>query len=149
MLSKANVGIAGEMRVCAELLKKGYDASVILGNAKATDIIVTGEAGRFLRIEVKTSKNGRNFMTGFFPKYTDPEKMHPDIWIFYMPDKNLSENGDRFFIASHKEVESMQLKVNKGSKTEKGKGADNIPLKIIADGDYENRWTLISAKLQS
>jgi len=143
-MDKNNIGLAGELRVCAELLKKGFQASITFGNAKATDIIVTSKSGRYLRVEVKTSKNGRNFMTGFFPKYTDPTKLHPDIWIFYLPDKELSESGDRFFIATHREVEEMQLVVNKGNKTEKGKGADNIPLKVMTNYRYESRWDTIS-----
>jgi len=80
-MKKEHIGLAGEMRVCAELLKKGYAASITFGNAKATDIIVTGDHGHYLRIEVKTSKNGRNFVTGYYPKYTDPAKRHPDLWI--------------------------------------------------------------------
>ena len=68
---KYQLGLAGEMRVCSELLKKGYDASIVFGNAKSTDIVVT-EGNKLLRIEVKTSQTGRNFVTGFFPKYTNP-----------------------------------------------------------------------------
>jgi hypothetical protein len=81
-------------------------------------------------------------MTGFFPKYTDQLKTHPDLWVFYLPDKELSSSGDRFFVATHLEVEEMQLVVNKGNKTEKGKGkgADNIPLKVMLNCTHEDRW---------
>jgi hypothetical protein len=68
--------------------------------------------------------------------------MHPDLWIFYLPDADLTENGDRFFIATHAEVEELQLIVNKGNKTEKGRGADNIPLKLLSNDKYESRWQL-------
>jgi len=139
-MEKNNIGLAGEMRVCAEFLKKEYQASITFGNAKATDIIITGAKGRYLRVEVKTSKNGKNFMTGFFPKYTDPSRTHPDIWVFYLPDKELSSSGDRFFIATHAEVQEMQLVVNKGNKTESGKGADNIPLKVMLNYSHEDAW---------
>ncbi|MEA1952105.1 MAG: hypothetical protein U9N87_12015 [Planctomycetota bacterium] len=141
------IGLAGEMRVCAELLKKGYTASITFGNAKATDIIITGSKNLFLRIEVKTSKNGRNFVTGYFPKYTDPTKKHPDVWVFYLPDKELSTSGDRFFIATHEKVGAMQLQVNKGVKTEPGKGCDNIPRKIIETHKIENQWDLFQKLL--
>ncbi|MCC5849973.1 MAG: hypothetical protein JJU29_17950 [Verrucomicrobia bacterium] len=149
IMEKNNIGLAGEMRVCAEFLKKGYQASITFGNAKATDIIVTSPAGRYLRVEVKTSKNGRNFMTGFFPKYTNPSKPHPDLWVFYLPDKDLSTSGDRFFVATHDEVEEMQLIANKGNKTEKGKGADNIPLKVILEFSHEDAWTKTTRLLNS
>ena len=69
---KTNIGLAGEMRVCAEFLKRGYNASITYGNAKATDIILLGAGGKYLRIEVKTSFNGRNFVTGYFQKYSQP-----------------------------------------------------------------------------
>jgi hypothetical protein len=141
-MKKEYIGLAGEMRVCSELLKKGYSASITFGSAKATDIIITSPEGRYLRVEVKTSKNGRNFVTSYYPKYTDPERQHPDLWVFYLPDKNLSENGDRFFIVTHEEVAEMQLSVNKGIKTQRGKGVDNIPLAVIEQYGCEGRWHL-------
>lgn len=138
------------MRVCSELLKRGLSASITFGNAKATDIIVMGQNNRFLRIEVKTSKNGRNFVTGYYPKYSNPTT-HPDIWVFYLPSKELKISGDRFFIVTHEEVGKLQLYVNKGKKTEKGEGCDNIPLKFfVQEGkkfEDEERWNLFEKKL--
>lgn len=139
---KEMIGLAGEMRVCAELLKKGYMAAITHGNAKATDILITGPANRFLRVEVKTSKNGKNFVTSYFPKYADLERTHPDLWVFYLPNKKLSADGDRFFLATHEQVERIQLIVNKGCRTEKGQGCDNIPLKELLKHDLEDKWTL-------
>jgi hypothetical protein len=143
------IGLAGEMRVCSELLKRGLCASITFGNSKATDIIVVGQNNRFLRVEVKTSKNGRNFVTGYYPKYSNPTT-HPDIWIFYLPCKELKMSGDRFFIATHEEVGELQLYVNKGKKTEKGKGCDNIPLKLFVQEQkkFEERWNLFEDKLK-
>ncbi len=146
-MSKHMLGIAGEFRVCAELLKKGFQASVTFGNNKATDIIVAGENHKFVRVEVKTSKNQKNFVTGYYPKYTDLEKIHPDIWVFYSPDKELSTTGDRFFIATHDEIGKLQLVVNNGNKTEKGGGVDNIPLSKIPP-EFENRWHLLEELLK-
>ncbi|WP_158084226.1 hypothetical protein [Marispirochaeta aestuarii] len=37
---KHRLGIAGEYRVLSELLLRGCDASITLGNAKGTDILV-------------------------------------------------------------------------------------------------------------
>lgn len=141
-MHKDNIGMMGEMRVCAELLKQGYSASITFGNAKATDIMITNDEGRYLRVEVKTSKNGRNFVTSYYPKYTDPTKQHPDMWVFYLPDSQLSVNGDRFFLATHEEVAEIQLVVNKGNKTLSGQGVDNIPLKVLETYPYEGRWDL-------
>lgn len=147
-IEKSMIGLVGETRVCAELLKKGHLASVTHGNAKATDILILGKTKRFLRVEVKTSVNGRNFVTGYFPKYTDASSLHPDLWVFYLPDKDLSTGGDRFFIASHKQVGEFQLEVNKGRKTLKGQGCDNIPLKLLLEKGIEDKWNLVSQQLE-
>lgn len=97
-LDKSQIGMAGEMRVASELLKRGYNASITFGNAKATDIVVLGEKNRFLRVEVKTSKSRHNFVTGYYPKYTDPKKVHPDVWVFFMPDGEANSDGDVFYL---------------------------------------------------
>lgn len=146
-MDKYLLGMAGEMRVCAELLKKGHLANIMAGNAKATDIIIANDKNRFIRIEVKSSRNGRNFVTGYYPKYNDPSKMHPDLWIFYLPDKALSSNGDRFFIATHRKVGEIQLIVNKGNKTLSGKGVDNIPLKLLEEHQCEDDWSVVDETL--
>lgn len=141
-MNKYQIGMAGELRICAELLKNGYESFVLHGNAPATDIVILGENRKYLRVEVKTSRNGRNFVTGYYPKYTDDARLSPDLWIFFLPAKDLSETGDRFFIASHEEVSRMQLIVNKGNKTLKGQGCDNIPLKELQNHGVENDWDL-------
>ena len=146
---KGQIGLAGEMRVASELLKNGYNASITFGNAKATDIVVFGDKNRFLRVEVKTSKNQRNFVTGYYPKYTNPSQTSPDIWVFYLPDKQARSDGDKFFILNHEEVAELQLIVNKGNKTEKGKGCDNIPLRLLLENKdkFEDRWNLFKEVL--
>lgn len=146
---KGQIGLAGEMRVASELLKNGYNASITFGNAKATDIVVFGDKNRFLRVDVKTSKNQRNFVTGYYPKYTNPSQTSPDIWVFYLPDKQARSDGDKFFILTHEEVAELQLIVNKGNKTEKGKGCDNIPLRLLLENKdkFEDRWNLFKEVL--
>lgn len=132
------------MRVASELLMRGYQASITFGNAKATDILITGNNNRFLRVEVKTSKNGKNFVTGYYPKYSDGTSRSPDIWVFYLPHKDADTGGDRFFMLTHQETGELQLVVNKGVKTERGKGCDNISLAMLEQERdlYENRWSL-------
>jgi len=67
--------------------------------------------------------------------------------VFYLPDKHVSTQGDRFFIATHEQVGEFQLVVNKGNKTLAGKGVDNIPLKLILEQDIEDKWDLIGRML--
>ena len=147
---KGQIGLAGEFRVASEILRRGHLANVTFGNAKATDIVVIGSQNRFIRIEVKTSKNNRSFVTGYYPKYTSPKETQPDLWVLYLPNKGMSSDGDRFFLLTHSEIGELQLIVNKGVKTEKGKGVDNIPLKVLLEHrtDSENRWELIESLLE-
>jgi len=148
-MDKDMIGLAGEMRVASELLKRGYQAYITFGNAKATDIVVTGDSNRFIRIQVKTSINRKNFVTGYYPKYTDPNSIGPDIWVFYLTHKDVSSGEDRFFILTHEEVGDLQFRVNKGKKTERGKGCDNIPLKFLEQekSKHEGLWEKISKSL--
>ena len=146
---KQRLGLYGEYRVLAELLRNGYNATLTMGNAKATDIVVFSEKNKYLRIEVKTSKNLRNFVTGFFPKYTDPNKIHPDIWIFFIPGY-INQKEDVFYILTHQQVREAQLIVNKGNQTQKGKGVDNISIKRLEENykDSKNNWLLINLELE-
>src|SRR5215210_1537987 len=49
-------GLAGEFFVLAELLKRGYQASFTLGNAKTVDIFASDpKTGKTVRIQVKTN----------------------------------------------------------------------------------------------
>ena len=42
-IGKQQLGMAGEFSVCAELLKRGHNASITMGNAKAVDIVILKE----------------------------------------------------------------------------------------------------------
>lgn len=142
-IPKSLQGILGETRVCAEILKKGLNAAITHGNSKAADLLAFGPDGRYIRVEVKTSYNGKRFVTGYYPKYSNPEALHPDVWVFYLPDKQLSACGDRFFITTHAEAGRLQLDVNRGRKTIGGGGVDNIPLSKLTGTGAENAWIVI------
>lgn len=150
-IDKYLIALAGEMRVAAEILRRGFLANVTHGNAKATDIIILGPDGKFLRVEVKTSRNQRNFVTSYYPKYTDNSDSEPDLWVLYLPNKDGDSDGDRFFIFTHEDIGQLQLVVNKGNKTLPGKGVDNIPLKrLLAEcPESEGRWSLIQQIFES
>lgn len=145
-VDKGQIGLAGEFRVASEILRRGFSANITFGNAKATDIVVLGSRNRFIRVEVKTSRNNRNFVTSYFPKYSEPSNSEPDLWVLYLPNKDGMSDGDRFFLLTHEEVGGLQLIVNKGNKTERGKGVDNIPLKVLLENrsDSEDRWNLLA-----
>ncbi len=138
--------MAGEYSVAAELNKRGFNASITLGNAKAADIIITKDLGDvkiFKSIEVKTSRESR-IVTSFFPKYSDKSKSHPDYWVIVHID-----DSERFhyYILTHEELGHIQMVRNnmdtwapipKGTK----RGCDNILLSSISQ--FENKWDKIT-----
>lgn len=147
---KNRLGLAGEYRVLSELLLKGYDATLTMGNAKGTDIIVFGEDKKFIRIEVKTSKNGSNFVTGYFPKYTDRSYTDPQVWVLFLPKEINKLEEDVFYVLTHSKVRELQLIMNKGKQTKKGEGVDNISRKLLRDNEVSmGTWEVINKALKS
>ncbi len=145
---KQALGLYGDYRVLAELILRGYSASITMGNTKGTDLIILDKTGKFLRVEVKTSKNLKNFVTGYFPKYKDKNFNDPDIWVFYLPGYFI-KSEDLYYILTHQQVREAQLIVNKGNETKAGKGVDNIPIKILESyfPNSKNNWEVIETLL--
>ena len=137
--AKHFLNLSGEYGVCSELLKRGIDASVTLGNKKATDIIIIKDNRAYV-VEVKTT-NKNKIVTSFFQKYTTRDTTpHPDFWVFMFidPATNLSE----YYVLTHEEVAKEQMKVNQMTKWEAVKGGvDNIKLPQLEP--YKNKWETI------
>ncbi len=134
---KYNLSMAGEYGVCAELSKRGFDASITFGNMKATDIVVV-IGTELRRIEVKTTRSNK-FVTGFFQKYFDPSQYHPNYWVLVHID---SQNNSRFFILTHQEMGDVQMQRNGKNTWEPNPGGvDNVLLKHIVQ--FENMWSKI------
>lgn len=136
---KQLLGMAGEYSVCAELLKRGYNASITMGNAKAVDIVVFMQDKTYRKIEVKTSQ-GSSIVTNFFQKYFDKSQGdHPDFWILVHIDSLLNS---RYFILTHEQMGNIQMSSNKMNNWEKvEKGCDKVLLVDLAQ--FENRWEKI------
>ena len=136
---KQRLSMEGEYCACAELLKRGHNASITMGNAKAVDIIVLMEDKTYRRIEVKTSRNTR-FVTSFFQKYYDRSlPLHPDFWILVYID---NDNQSHYYMLTHIEMGDLQMKRNKMNAWEKIRGCDNVLLKDIEQ--FEDTWEKIS-----
>lgn len=137
-IEKQRLGLAGEYSVCAELLKRGFDASITYGNTKAVDIVVFHQDKTFKRIEVKTSQNKR-FVTGFFQKYYDRNRpLHPDYWILvYINEQMLAD----YYILTHEEMGTVQMKRNEMDTWERIVGCDNVLLKDIES--FKDQWNKI------
>lgn len=138
---KARLSIAGEYGVASELCKRGYDASLTFGNAKAVDIIITdlNNCNLYKTIEVKTTRSNR-FVTGFFQKYGDQNTKHPDYWVLVHIDK---DNISHYYILTHQEMGLVQMQRN--GMTAWGpiaNGCDNVLLSHIQQ--YEDQWEKIA-----
>ena len=126
----------GEYGVCAELSKRNHDVSPTLRNTQSADIYLHKDNGTYRAIEVKTSRDTK-FVTGFFQKFYDLARVHPDYWVFV----HLNKNDDaHYYILTHAEVEQVQMQQNNLTvrPTTKPKGCDNILLKQIVQ--HENAW---------
>ena len=124
--------MAGEYGVCAELCKRGYDASITFGNMKATDIIILMPDKTYRRIEVKTSRETR-FVTGFFQKYFDKSRIHPDYWVLvHIVPTGGNDEMMNYYILTHQEMGEVQKDRNFMSLWYKVVGCDNVLLKHIA-----------------
>lgn len=137
--NKYDIGMAGEFGVCSELYKRGYDASITLGNKKAVDIYVAIANGRYISIEVKTSINTK-IVTDFFKKYASPNQIpHPDYWVLVYIDKN---NMSHYYVLSHQEMAAEQMRRNGMSQWAHVKnGVDNVLVRDLSN--YENAWNKI------
>jgi predicted AAA+ superfamily ATPase len=116
------VGLAGEYFVAAELLKRNYQVSMTIGNAKAIDILAKHEkTGRLLQIQVKTLKKKPNCFTlhtekieteaFYFFVYLNPEGAEPDYYI--LKGEEILEDKKHFYGASLGRVDRRET-VNHG-----------------------------------
>lgn len=135
--------MTGEYGVCAELCKRGFDASITFGNMKATDIIILMPDKTYRRIEVKTSRKTR-FVTGFFQKYFDiTQNDHPDYWVLVHIAPS-AENDEmlNYYILTHQEMGDVQMKRNNMPHWQYVKGCDNVLLKHILLS--KDQWSKIT-----
>lgn len=144
-LDKYNLSLAGEYRVCSELLKRGIFATVTFGNMKGTDIVAVGANRRAAIIEVKAS-NSTKFVTKFYQRYKTPDTEHPTFWVLYSVRQNGELFTDRFFVLSHHELAEKQAKRNCADQplsylecAERfASGVDNVHLADVLE--CEDKW---------
>lgn len=147
-IDKYDLNLGSEYRVASELLFRGLFATVTYGNKKGADLYVIGSNRRAAVVEVKASQKNR-FVTGLFQKYKQLSDPHPDFWVLHHVGVNSGELIHRFFVLSHAELVSVQLKTNARGLTlsyeeaarQSAKGVDNVSLKSVEV--FENAWAKI------
>ncbi len=94
------LNMAGEFVVASELNRRKILTSVTYGNSKAADVFALGDAGTYVRIEVKTTSR---LKWPIGEKATHPEKFGKDVfWVLvYMPEPG---NAPRFFVLTPQEL---------------------------------------------
>jgi hypothetical protein len=123
-IDKYHLSLAGEYRVCAELLKREIFATVTFGNMKSADVVAFGRNHRATIIEVKSANSGR-FVTGLYQKYKTPEKEHPAFWVLYCVTPHNSTFSEQFFVLSHEEMAMAQGRHNEEWHRNHGRLVDN------------------------
>lgn len=144
-IEKYNLNLAGEYRVCAELLKRGLFATVTYGNMKGADIFAVGPNRMAAVIEVKASNSSR-FVTSFYQKYKTKDIEHPTFWVLYSVTPHNDGFAERFFVLSHEELASVQALRNHPSEDlpyeERVKrvqiGVDNVRIEDVKL--HEDAW---------
>lgn len=146
-IEKYHLNLAGEYRVCSELLKRGIFATVTFGNMKGADVVGIGGNRKAAVIEVKAS-NSTRVVTGFYQKYTTPEMEHPTFWVLYSVTSIENKFTEHFFVLTHDEVAHYQAMRNHVEELpyaervirSKG-GVDNLDIKDL--NDHEDKWEKI------
>jgi hypothetical protein len=145
-LDKYYLSLAGEYRVCAEILKLGVFATVTYGNMKGTDIFAISKSRQVAVVEVKASNSSR-IVTGFYQKYKSEIMEHPMFWVLYsLTEDSEGQQKERFFVLSHNEMAEVQARRNHANELppyeervlRASKGVDNVLIKHVEQ--YENAW---------
>jgi hypothetical protein len=150
-IDKYNLNLAGEYRVCSEILKRGIFATVTYGNKKGADIVAVGANRRAALVEVKAS-NSLRFVTSFYRKHKSQNTSssaidaQPTFWVLYSVVGNEPDYVERFFVLSHEEMAEAQAERNAPGETltyterveRWSNGVDNVVLEYIAE--YEDCW---------
>ncbi len=76
-------GLAGELFVAAELLKRDIQTSVTFGNAKSIDLLAYNpETDQSFQVQVKTLRSNNYFLT------PSRDRIHPNhVWVFVLLNK--------------------------------------------------------------
>jgi len=150
-IEKYYLNLAGEYRICAELLKRHIFATVTYGNMKGADIFAIGPNRRAAVVEVKASNSSR-FVTKFYQRYKSRDVEHPNFWVLYSVTPR-----DRFFVLSHAQLADVQAERNHPgedlSYDERAKrvehGVDNVLIRDVEAHEDAGPKSSTGARLRS
>ncbi len=131
-------GMAGEFFVVGKLFKKGLQASITFGNAKAIDILVYNpKSEKTYAVQVKTSRKKDNF------RYLNG-KVIKDDQIFVFIFLNEFEDNEDFFI-----VKGSEMLKNINNFFGSTYNNDNLPEKGTVNykvlEQYKDNWSVFDS----
>jgi hypothetical protein len=151
------LNLAGEYRVCSELIKRGVFATVTYGHNKSADVYaISDRKGLALRIEVKTTQR-KEFVTNLTKKGLFDSVSAPNFWVLYQVSEDGDAFRDRFFVLSHKELCRAQTRINddyaakylaKYDKTyDRSIGVERVRVSDVER--FEDQWQKIVEKMDA
>lgn len=129
-------GLAGELFVAAELLKRGLQTSVTFGNAKAVDILAYNpKTNHSFVVQVKSLREKNFFLIGH------PKVQATHVYVFVL----LNKPGEhvRYFVVPGSHLQSEPVKFSKWFTAEKMPG---IHCNLLAELGYENAWSVFETQ---
>lgn len=128
-IPSSSTGLSGEYYVAAELLRRGYNVGITMGNAKAIDILAEKKGKQFI-IQVKSIYKKKNIG---WPMMKD--KVFIDhFYIFVNLNADKMTEPD-YFICTGKEAKvKVKQYTNRGI----------IDLTTINSDEYKGRWDKIN-----
>ena len=129
-------GLAGELFVAAELLKRGIQTSVTFGNAKAIDLLASNSrTKRSFVVQVKALREKNFFLIG----HNRVEPNH--IYVFVLLNK--PGQSVQYFVVPGIDLHTEPEKFSKWFTVEKMPG---IHSNLLAGLGYENAWDFFHAE---
>lgn len=126
-------GLAGEMFVAAELLKREFQVSLTLGNAKSIDLFAYSEAkDRTYEVQVKTLRTSNCYLL----RIQDIIPEH--IYVFVLLHKT-GQAVEYFILTDQEIIENEKMLYGGGDGKQRMSGILMTPLK-----GYKDRWDIFA-----
>jgi hypothetical protein len=128
-------GLAGELFVAAELLKRGIQTSVTFGNAKAIDLLAYNPTTKHSYVVQVKSLREKNF---FLIGHKQVERSH--IYVFVLLNKPGKQV--QYFVVPGEHLFSNPDKFSRYFQIEKMPG---IHPNVLTNLGYEDKWQVFDA----
>ncbi|HEU4485636.1 MAG TPA: hypothetical protein VFR96_09130 [Povalibacter sp.] len=123
-------GLAGELFVAAELLKRGLQTSITIGNAKGVDLLAYHpETKTSFAVQVKALRNRNYFLLSH--KKVEPSHIYAFV-LLNKPDQPV-----QYFIVPGSDLHSKPERFSKWFIDPKMPG---VHPKLLGELGYENAW---------